>query len=50
MDGRIMDENLKRLGLDKNWLDKELKRQGHKSEKEIFLAICDNNKKLTLFI
>ena len=50
MDGRILDENLKRLGLDIDWLNNELKCQGYKNAKEIFLGICDNNKELTLFI
>ena len=50
MDGRILEENLKRLGLDINWLKKELALQGHKNPKEIFLGICDNNKQLTLFL
>ncbi len=49
MDGRILDENLKRMGLDVTWLENELKCQGHKGAKEIFLAICDNNHQLTLF-
>lgn len=50
MDGKVLEENLKRLGLDINWLNKELKCQGHKSAKEIFLAIYDNNNELTLFV
>ena len=50
MDGRILEENLKRLGLDIVWLNKELKCQGYKSAKEIFLGICDNNNELTLFV
>lgn len=49
MDGRIMHENLKRRGLDITWLEKELKNQGYKNEKEIFLGVCDQNNKLTLF-
>lgn len=49
MDGRILEENLKRLGLDINWLKKELECQGYKNAKEIFLGICDQNKQLTLF-
>lgn len=49
MDGRIMSENLKRMGLDADWLKKELKEQGYKSVKEVFLGVCDNNKKLILF-
>ena len=50
MDGRILEDNLKRLGLDRNWLDKELKCQGYKNAKEIFLGVCDDNKELTLFV
>lgn len=50
MDGRILEENLKRLGLDIGWLNKELKCQGYKNAKEIFLGICDNNNELTLFV
>ena len=49
MDGRILEENLKRLGLDINWLEKELKCQGYQNAKEVFLGICDINHKLTLF-
>lgn len=50
MDGRIMDENLKRMGLNTNWLQKQLECQGYKSAKEIFLGICDDNHQLTLFV
>ena len=39
MDGRIMSENLFRLGEDKLWLDSKLRLQGYKSHKEIFLAV-----------
>ena len=49
MDGRILGENLKRLGLDQKWLKKELEAQGHKNAKEIILGICDSNNRLTLF-
>ena len=49
MDGRILDENLKRMGLDSKWLEKQIKEQGFKNSKEILLGICDQNKKLTLF-
>ena len=49
MDGCILHENLKRLGLDLFWLDKELKQQKYNSAKEIYLGICDKNNKLTLF-
>ena len=49
MDGSVLDGNLKRLGLDKNWLKGELKHQGINSEKQVFLALCDNNNQLTVF-
>lgn len=49
MDGRIMHENLKRLGLDMVWLDKQLKQQKYSSAKEIYLGICDCNNVLSLF-
>ena len=49
MDGRIMKENLKRMGTDEIWLQKELKKQGYKNAKEILLGVCDNNLKVTLF-
>jgi uncharacterized membrane protein YcaP (DUF421 family) len=44
-----MHENLKRLGLDLVWLDKQLKQQKYDSAKEIYLGVCDNNNNLTLF-
>ncbi len=50
MDGRILDSNLKRLGLDTAWLYNELKCQGHKSTKEIILAVCDKQHQLTIFV
>ena len=49
MDGRVLDENLKRMGLDHIWLEKQIKEQGFKNSKEIILGVCDQNKQLTLF-
>ena len=49
MDGRILHENLKRLGLNLMWLDNQLKEQKYKNPKEIYLGICDQNNKLSLF-
>ncbi len=49
MDGRILHENLKRLGLDLTWLEKQLKMQKYKSAKEIYLGVCDKNNVLSLF-
>ena len=39
MDGCVMGENLSRLGRDDAWLTRQLEARGHKSAKEIFLAI-----------
>lgn len=49
MDGRILEENLKRKGLDLKWLQKQLEEQGYDNEKQISLGVCDDNNKLTLF-
>ncbi len=49
MDGRIIKENLKRIGLDSNWLNTQVKAQGYNNVKEIFLGLCDNNNQLSLF-
>lgn len=49
MDGRILGQNLQRLGLDEKWLQKQLENQGYKSPREIFLGICDDNHQLTIF-
>ena len=49
MDGEILEENLKRMGVNSGWLNKEIKNQGFKSPKEIFLGLCDQKKNLMLF-
>lgn len=48
-DGKVLYENLKRMGLDENWLKNELKLQGIKSEKKVFLALCDGNRQLSVY-
>ena len=49
MDGRILGENLSRMGLDEKWLIGQIKVQGYESEREVFLGLCDKDKKLTLY-
>ena len=49
MDGRILVENLQRMGLDDKWLHKQLAAQGYKKSQEVFLALCDENNQLTVF-
>ena len=39
MDGRVMGENLSRLGRDENWLRKRLKAQGFDDAKAVFLGV-----------
>ena len=50
MDGRIMGENLERLGRDAAWLEKRLRAEGVYDTKEIFLAIYrEEEDRLTLY-
>lgn len=50
MDGRVMSENLSRVGRDERWLEKQLNTQGYKDKKEIFLGIFrPEEDKLTLY-
>lgn len=49
MDGRILVDNLKRMGLDLNWLDKQLKQRKIRSAEDVFLAVCDRNLKFVIY-
>ena len=50
MDGRVMGENLSRVGRDENWLDKQLRAQGHRDAREILLAVYrPEEDRLTLY-
>ena len=49
MDGRVLGENLKRMGLDGKWLQKRLEEQGYQKAEDVFLALCDENNQLTVF-
>ena len=49
MDGRILDDNLKRLGLDSRWLEKQLREMGYGPPDTVFLALCDRSKVLTVY-
>lgn len=49
MDGRILDENLHRMGVDHKWLENRLRSMGYDSANEIFLGTADKDLKLTLF-
>ena len=50
MDGRMMGENLSRMGLSARWLKTELAARGYKDEKSIFLGIYHSEeKRLSLY-
>ena len=49
MDGRVLEDNLKRMGLDLTWLKKQLEQRHIHSPREVFLAVCDKNLKLVLY-
>ena len=49
MDGRILESNLQRMGLDLTWLDKQLKQHGIHSAQDVLLAVCDRNRKLVIY-
>lgn len=46
VDGHILHENLNLLQLDRQWLLKEIKKQGAYDEKDVFIAQVDSNKQL----
>lgn len=46
VDGHILLENLNLLNLDKQWLTKEIKKQGAYDVKDVFIAQVDANKQL----
>ena len=50
MDGRVMSENLSRMGRNEAWLNKQLKSNGVKNAKEILLAIYNpEDEKVTIY-
>ena len=50
MDGRVLGENLSRMGRDENWLTNQLKSQKYSNAKEILLGIYHPDEdKLTLY-
>lgn len=50
MDWRILDDNLKRMGLNTKWLENQLKQNHICSADDIFLALCDKNLKFVYFM
>lgn len=48
-DGVIIEDNLKHTGNNYIWLKKQLSEQGYNNPEDVFLAMCDNNNKLTVY-
>lgn len=49
MDGRIIKNNLKRIGRNESWLNSQLKLQGYTNVSEVLLGLVDNNYNLSLY-
>ncbi len=45
-DGNVIENNLKLLNLDKNWLNLELKKRGNLSPKEVFIMTVNDAKQI----
>ena len=50
MDGKILAGNLKHTGNDEQWLQKQLKSQGVGNIKDVFLATCDGENNLSVYV
>ena len=50
VDGVLLKDNLKYTGNNENWLKKQLKEQGTSKIEDIFLATCNNDNKLTIYL
>lgn len=49
LDGKIIEENLRLIGKNSEWLKKELKGQGYSNPERIFLATCNPDNTLRIF-
>lgn len=49
LDGNIMEENIRTIGHDKQWLLNRLKKEGYHNPSDILLVVCDNKEKLTIY-
>lgn len=50
IDGKVLENNLKATGNNLNWLEKEVKEQGIKNISDIFLATCDIDNNLNIYV
>ena len=49
LDGRVLDENLRRMGLTPAWLEKQLRNQCIHGPEEVYLALCDDKHRLICY-
>lgn len=50
MDGKVLYDNLKRMGKDETWLQKEISKYKIKDEKEIYLATLDQSDTINFYV
>lgn len=50
MDGHVLSENLRATGNNEIWLEKQLHAQGVSSVKDVFLATCDQNNQVSIYV
>lgn len=50
LDGKIMEENLSRMDINKTWIQEQLKKQGIKNIKDVLLANLNDNKELSVYL
>lgn len=50
LDGVLLKENLEKSGNNINWLENNLKKQGISDIRKIFLATCDNQNNLSVYV
>ena len=49
MDGRILGNNLERMGLNVQWLDRQLEQNHIHCAEDVLLALCDQNLKAVFY-
>ena len=50
LDGKVMKENLKRIGKDEKWLHGQITAQGAKQIEDVLIATCDMSNKVTVYL
>lgn len=49
MDGKVLEENLRKAGKEASWVHRALERQGYADEADVMLALWDGGEQLTVF-